>query len=96
MNFPILTKTFDVINLSDICRFLDANGYPDEAWNLLTEALGEGFSWGDTDHTLVCIESFLEYMPPSTLPGDPCHKLFLTLNDLINIHGDSVFIDLEK
>ncbi len=97
MNLSTQTKSFHILNLSTIAAFLSANGDRDgEVYNLLTEALGEGFSWGDTDHTLVCIESFLEYMPPSTLPGDPCHKLFLTLNDLINIHGDSVFIDLEK
>lgn len=96
MSLPVYTKSFHILNLSDIHRFLSENGDPDGAWNLLTEALGEGFSWGDTDHTLVCIESFLEYMPPSTLPGDPCHGLFLALNDLINTHGDSVFIDLER
>lgn len=97
MNLSTQTKSFHILNLSTIAAFLSANGDHDgEVYNLLTEAIGEGFTWGDTDHTLVCIESFLEYLPPSTLPGDPCHKLFLTLNDLINIHGVSVFIDLEK
>lgn len=97
MNLSTQTKSFHILNLSTIAAFLSANGDRDgEVYDLLTEALGEGFTWGDTNHTLVDLDSFLEYMPPSTLPGDPCHGLFLALNELINIHGDSVFIDLEK
>lgn len=98
MNLPTQTKSFHILNLSTIAAFLTANGDRDgEVYNLLTEAIGEGFTWGDTDHTLVHIGSFLEYFPPSTFPGDPCNGLLLALNDLIsNNHGDPIFIDLER
>ncbi len=64
MNLSTQTKSFHILNLSTIAAFLSANGDRDgEVYNLLTEALGEGYSWGGTDHTLVCIESFLQYIP---------------------------------
>jgi hypothetical protein len=99
MNLSTQTKSFHILNLSTIAAFLSANGDRDgEVYNLLTEAIGEGFTWGDTDHTLVHIGSFLEYFPVDIVFGSPTHKLLYALDEMIDKCSDKdlFFIDLEK
>ena len=99
MNLSTQAKSFHILNLSTIAAFLTANGDRDgEVYNLLTEAIGEGFTWGDTDHTLVHIGSFLEYFPAKVVFGSPIHKLLAALDTMIDgcRSEDLFYIDLEN